>query len=147
MRRYDVFILLAARFDEAFVIACFIQLRLVGLRAGLVGLTAAFVQGCYGLNLCPDLTLSELIAQEQVAEAGFILPGTSDCLTMLFAEPRVIELIAKRLSVQAKAALLTIYPALTLLRDAGIAAKPRQVLVVEQWSELEEQIGRFVGSA
>lgn len=89
-----IWLLLAGRCDESFVVRCICQMRRRHLTVLLVGLYSGPVVGAHGIWLSPDQSLAEMNAMK-VSEAAhlLILPGPDECTMQLLLNPRVHELI------------------------------------------------------
>lgn len=87
----QIFIPIAAGFDEGDVITCTTLLREVGLSVRLVGLTANELKGLHGISICCDYSLNQLVA---LAPPDLvIIPGEARCASLLLADPRFHHLL------------------------------------------------------
>ncbi len=83
-----VFILWGERFEEAAATIFITELRRVGLRVKMVGLTQRRISGAHGLVLVPDLTLEEALplANRTIC---LVIPCQSPGLKRLQSDPRL----------------------------------------------------------
>ena len=111
----QVYVLLAAGFEEYDVTTVTRTLRRAGLPVVLVGLTAGPIRGCYGISLAPDKALSEVEAEHPLA---IVLPGGTQGTRQLNADPRVHRLL--RRTMECGGYLATFNTGHTVLRTAGV---------------------------
>ncbi len=86
--REYVFVLWGDRFEELPATAFVTELRKVGLRVKVVGLTPQRINGAHGLALVPDLTLDQALPLA-VNAACLIIPYASQGFNRLKSDPRV----------------------------------------------------------
>lgn len=91
-------ILLAADFREGRTVYCVERLRQAGISVSLVGLSAGLITGYHGMTLRPDVTLSQL--PEAMNHKLVLIPDGKECISALFADPRVHQLIETTLENQ-----------------------------------------------
>jgi len=100
---HKALILLAPDFREGTIVYCLERLRQAGVAVSLVGLSARMVKGLHGMVVRPDFSLGELISKMDTQSSGcadhplIIIPGGNACISALFADPRVHQLIQSAL--------------------------------------------------
>lgn len=86
-------ILIAPEFDEASTIYCTSKLREEGLSVNLTGLTAGLISGYRGIQLRPDMYMSQMTESDMLHSQLLILAGGDECASVLLTDPRVYEWI------------------------------------------------------
>jgi 4-methyl-5(b-hydroxyethyl)-thiazole monophosphate biosynthesis len=86
-----VLILLAKGFQEGTTVYCLERLRQAGISVSLVGMSARNIKGYHGVTLRPDLSMEQL--PDVSSYRLIILPAGKACVSALFADPRVHQLI------------------------------------------------------
>lgn len=89
-----VFVLWGDKFEEATATIFVTELRMVGLRVKIVGLTARRTSGAHGLALFPDLTLDQALPLAAKASC-VILPYTSRGIKRLKNDPRLRKFLKR----------------------------------------------------
>jgi putative intracellular protease/amidase len=88
-----VLVLVAAQFDEEFVVSCICRLRSKNIETLLVSLYAGPVIGLRSLWLRPDRHLADLETGNARQARILVLPGPDECAMKLLLNPRVQALI------------------------------------------------------
>lgn len=96
-----IFILWGNGFDEAMVAVFVTELRRVGLKVKIVGLTQRHSSGTFGLTLIPDLTLEEALSLADKAIC-LVIPYASSGSNRLGNDPRLGEFFQQAQANQAK---------------------------------------------
>jgi len=143
-----VFVLWGDQFEEAAVTIFVSELREVGLRVKVVGLTSRRINGMYGLALIPDLTLDQALRLANRIIC-LIIPYTSPGLTRLKNDPRLRELCRRAYFNNAKFVIghldeaelvtLDLFP---IANDNLLVYPPNEDLVI-----FARQVARLLSSA
>ena len=106
--RNRVSILLAPLFNEKSVVYCLSQMRAQSFSVDLVSLDYGLISSFHGLNVRPDISLSQLLQSvDSLQQHLLILPGRRACMNKLFSDPRVHQLIDVVLNSNGFVALLS----------------------------------------
>jgi len=96
-----VFVLWGEQFDEVSAAIFVRELRQVGLRVKVVGLTSRRINGASGLALLPDLTLEQALPLANNT-ACLIIPYTSTGANRLKCDPRLRKFFDQAFTNRAK---------------------------------------------
>lgn len=140
----QTFILIAAGFEERFVVDCLCSLRERGLPVWLVGLTANRVNGMSGLTVQPDFSLTqlEMLLPFQTGHQ-FVLPGDQTCAAMLLSDPRVHRLVNE--TFEAGGYVMTTPPAEQALWQTHLfASQPPAHFLTQNRMETAEYVRQLI---
>lgn len=139
----QVKILLTSQFDEEFVTFCLIQCHEAGLGVAIVGLQSYPVKGCHGLTIQPDSTIGEIMQIEGTKKQALIVPGLTDNISHLLADPRVIEFLRRYFKGE-NVPLVTIPFTKKLLHRMGINIAKQKFMLVRKRAELSPIISELI---
>lgn len=109
-------ILLAPQFREGRTVYCMERLREAGISVSMVGLSAGLIAGYHGMAVRPDLTLSQL--PETTGHKLLLIPDGKESVAVLFADPRVHQLI--KTTVKNEGMVAAMPDAERLIEQAGL---------------------------
>lgn len=93
----EVLVLAADGFDETGVLYSLSRMRKAGLSIAVVGLSSGMVTSSGGVNLHPDQTLDDVIANGSTPRL-VIISGGRRCKMALQADPRVFRLLNRTIT-------------------------------------------------
>lgn len=99
-----IFVLWGEQFEEAVTAIFVTELREVGRRVKVVGLTSQRISGAHGLVLVPDLTLDQALPLATQADC-LVVPPSVYGLKRLKNDPRLQDFFGQALANQARLVL------------------------------------------
>ncbi len=131
------FVLIADGFNEIEAVVILSIFRQAGLFAKSVGLTSGLINGMHGIQLQPDLKMTDLYATDPTWINALILPGDDHSLAKIEADPRLPGLLHQVYAQQGLVAASDKGRALmqTALGDAALKQGTERVVL---WPGLEQ---------